>query len=114
MRTIHIGSKKIEVTKQAYIAFISLVISLFAGLITGFMLKSPIHVIIWTVILYLIMIPLITYKMHCLRTGKCVKLSWFYASIYIILAVINVFTMIGLFVSERPAISIYNGTFGKK
>lgn len=119
MQNIDVGFKKFQVTTQAYIAFISLIVILFTGLIAGFMTNQPIYVIALTIVTNLIVIPLVTYAVNCLRVGKCVKLSWFYAIIYIIMAVFYVILMISTFfingsVDNQPTTIIYSGTFSKK
>lgn len=119
MWTIQLGSKKIKVTQQAYIAFIAIIISFLATLIALLLQKPAIPVIIGVVVIYAIVIPLITYKIHCMRVGECVKLSWFYTVSYIILAIMNVLSMIFVFInigSNKPVVQpiIYSGTFSKK
>ena len=98
METINLGFKKFEITRQAFIVFIALIISFFAQLIVLiFFVEDGGFVAYAFFIIYIaIMIPLIVYANNCFVTGKCVVLSWFVSMIYVALSVINVFAMIAI------------------
>lgn len=96
METIDLGFKKFEVTRQAFIVFIALLISFFAQLIVliFFMEDSGVIAYVIFIIYVAIMIPLIVYANNCFVTGKCVVLSWVVSMIYLAIAIINVIAMI--------------------
>lgn len=101
MRTIHLGSKKIEVTEQAYITFISLIISFAAMILIAFVNEYPLASFVWILVSAAIYIPFVTYVIHCMRVGKCVKLSLAYAILYAVLAALNVITLLGVMFMPR-------------
>lgn len=94
--------KKFEVTRQAFIVFIALLIGFFAQLIVliFFTKDSGISSYVIFIIYIAIMIPLIVYANNCLVTGKCVVLSWVVSMIYVATAVISVTGMIALAVAS--------------
>jgi hypothetical protein len=98
METIDLGFKKFEITKQAFIVFIALVVSIFAQLIILIFFVEDTTVLEYVIfILYIVIaIPLIVYANNCFVSGKCVVLSWAFAVGYVALSVFNVFAMIGL------------------
>ena len=104
METIDIGFKKFEVTRQAYILFVALLISFFAQLIIliFFVEDTNIYAYLIFIIYVGIMIPLIVYANNCFVTGKCVVLSWVVSMIYVATAIISVVGMIALASTKKP------------
>jgi hypothetical protein len=96
METIDLGFKKFEVTRQAFIVFIALIISFFAQLIILIFFVEGSGFMAYTIfIIYIaVMIPLIVYANNCFVTGKCVVLSWVVSMIYLGIAIINVIALI--------------------
>jgi hypothetical protein len=98
METIDVGFKKFEVTRQAYIVFVALLIAFFAQLIILIFFVEDTSISAYMIlILYIaVMIPLIVYANNCFVTGKCVVLSWVVSMIYVAIAVMSVTGMIAL------------------
>lgn len=103
METLDLGVKKFEITRQAFIVFIALVVSFFAQLIIliFFVEENDIAQYVFFIIYIAIMIPLIVYVNNCFVTGKCVVLSWVAAIIYVLTAVVWVGIMISLILSNN-------------
>lgn len=123
MRTINFGSTKIEITEQAFITFIVLIISFVAVFSASFYKGAPIVTLVVFIVGTAIIVPLTTYTVNCVNVGKCIKLSWFFTIMYIITASINVIALIILLLNNNksvvsvrsgsPAPVIYKGSFGK-
>lgn len=96
METIDLGFKKFEVTRQAFIVFIALIVSFFAQLIVLIFFVEDAGIIAYIIfMIYIaIMIPLVVYANNCFVTGKCVVLSWAVSMIYVATAIIYVLVMI--------------------
>lgn len=103
METIDVGFKKFEVTRQAFIVFVAVIISLFAQLmlLVFFINDSTVVQYIIFIIYIAIMIPLIVYATNCLTTGKCVVLSWAVSFFYVGIAFINVVVLLMLSISKN-------------
>ena len=96
METIDLGFKKFEITRQAFVVFIALLISFFAQLIVLIFFVEDSGIVAYTffIIYIAIMIPLLVYANNCLVSGKCVVLSWVMSMFYIGTAVVYVIAMI--------------------
>ena len=96
METIDLGFKKFEITRQAFIVFIALIVSFFAQLIVIIFFMEDSGFMAYTIFIIYIatMIPLIVYANNCFITGKCVVLSWVVSMIYLGIAIINVIALI--------------------
>jgi predicted MFS family arabinose efflux permease len=103
METIDVGFKKFEVTRQAFIVFVAVIISLLAQLmlLVFFINDSTVVQYILFIIYIAIMIPLIVYATNCLATGKCVVLSWAVSFFYVGIAFINVMALLMLSISKN-------------
>lgn len=98
METIDLGFKKFEITRQAFIVFIALIVSFFAQLIIliFFIKDSTVLQYIIFVIYISLVVPLVIYSNNCLVSGKCVVLSWAVSMFYVGMSFINVIALIGL------------------
>lgn len=98
METLDLGFKKFEITRQAFIVFIALIVAFFAQLIIliFFVEDSDFESYLLFVTYIALVIPLIVYVNNCFVTGKCVVLSWVAAVMYIVTAIVWVLIMISL------------------
>lgn len=102
MDTIDLGFKKFEITRQAFIVFIALILSFFIQLIALIFFVEDASIVAYAIfIIYIaIMIPLMVYTNNCLVSGKCVVLSWVMAMFYVTVAVVNVIAIIMIVMSK--------------
>lgn len=96
METIDLGFKKFEITRQAFIVFIALIISFFLQLMVLIFFTEDSGILSYILfIMYIaIIIPLYVYGTNCLVTGKCIVLSWIVAMVYVGLAIVFSIAMI--------------------
>lgn len=129
-RTLTFGSTKIEITEPAFIALIATIILFAASLTVAFLRGDSIGGLIFVIVMAAVLIPYITYAVNCVIVGKCIKLSWFLAILYLVVASINVLALIMMLMYSPPVASksgsgshmkvlasapiVYKGSFGKK
>jgi hypothetical protein len=92
-----------EITRQAYIAGVALLLSFLAQLliIIFFIKEAGIIEYLLFIVYIILMVPFIVYATSCLTTGKCVVLSWSVAIFYILVALSNTILLTTMLLTKK-------------